>query len=128
MLTININASQTQNFYPIGLKYHFALGKTSLTVRRISYLRSRYIIAMSEIFDIAVSSDVITLNNNTYQFLPYFSRISSIFPQDILPSGHFPKRQAGPQFLKRFGATSRQSRSICSATSLISHWALLQQR
>lgn len=55
-------------------------------------------------------------------------RTSFILPQLILPSGQAPNKHAGPQFLNKCGATSRHCLSICSATSLISHCARLQQR
>lgn len=56
------------------------------------------------------------------------ARTSFAFPQDIFPSGQMPRRQPGPAFAKRCGATLRTKNSICVATSRISHCARLQQR
>ena len=53
---------------------------------------------------------------------------SSPLPHDFSPSGHAPRKQPGPQFLNRLGATLRTSPSMSQATSRISHCARLQQR
>ena len=45
-----------------------------------------------------------------------------------MPSGHAPRRQAGPAFSKISGAASRQSRGMAHASARISHCARLQQR
>ena len=52
-----------------------------------------------------------------------FSLICADFPQLFSPSGHFPRRQAGPAFRNRLGAVLKQIINISSAILRISHCA-----
>ncbi|GAH51387.1 unnamed protein product [marine sediment metagenome] len=61
-------------------------------------------------------------------FVDAITELDQGLPQDNSPSGQGPKMQGGPAFSNMVGAIFLTSFNILIASSLISHWALLQHR